>query len=208
MYKEIRSYNAPPLVREGRTIEGYAIVFNSRSQLMYDFWEDKRFFEVISPSAITMEFLRSCDIKFVVEHNRERLLARSNRGDGSLNLSIDSKGVKYEFEAPNTQEGNDMLELIQRGDISGSSFCFIADRDKFKYRWIEEEQAWERTIDGFKSIIDMCITTDPAYQDTDANVRSLLEDMRPEYKKPETPNARYYDDLYNTINKTTIKKRL
>lgn len=67
------------------------------------------------------------DIKMTLWHNREKLLARSNRGEGTLALTVDEIGVKYSFEAPNTPDGNTALELVRRGDLSGSSFTYWSD---------------------------------------------------------------------------------
>ena len=122
---EIRSFaEAPTLNEDGRTIEGYAIVFGVRSNVMYDWEEGRKFVEVIERSAVTDELLNSCDIRALVEHNNQRLLARSNRGKGTLQLDIDDHGLKYRFVSPNTTHGNDIVEMVKRGDISGSSFAF------------------------------------------------------------------------------------
>ena len=95
---EIRSFgeNAAPKLLDERMIEGYAIVFERESRVMYDL-EKKRFFiEVIKSGAISDELLRSCDIKALLEHNKQRLLARCNNGEGSLSLDIDEKrNIEY-----------------------------------------------------------------------------------------------------------------
>ena len=62
----------------GRTIEGYAIVFGVESRMLVDYWDDYR--EIIEPGAITEEELAQMDIKMTMWHNREKLLARSNKG--------------------------------------------------------------------------------------------------------------------------------
>ena len=104
--REVRTFcgGAVPMLREApdggesRTIEGYAIVFGVESVLMVD-WCDA-FREVIEPGAVTEELLRGCDVKMLLWHNREKLLARWNKGEGTLRLSVDETGVKYSFEAP------------------------------------------------------------------------------------------------------------
>lgn len=81
---EIRSFgeNAAPKLLDERNIEGYAIVFERESRVMYDL-EKKRFFiEIIKSGAVSEELLRSCDVKALLEHNKQRLLARSNNGTG------------------------------------------------------------------------------------------------------------------------------
>lgn len=174
---EIRSFSgkATPSITDGRTIEGYAIVFNQRSQVMYDFWEGEYFEEIILPEAVTHELLRSCDVKALMEHNRERLLARSNKGEGTLELEIDDIGLKYRFVAPNTKDGDDAVELVTRGDIGGSSFGFTARSEGCVEReWDKEKQRWLHRIRKFDSLFDVTLTSDPAYIQTSVSMRSLL----------------------------------
>lgn len=198
---EIRSVGgdaAPKIDGEGRTIEGYAIVFGVESQVMVDFWSDERFIEIIDKSSVTEELLRRCDIKALMEHNRERLLARNNRGSGTLELTIDDKGLKYRFEAPNTQEGNDALELIRRGDIGGSSFAFIArSAGCVEKEWLSDKKMWRRTIKRFDGIFDVTITSDPAYLQTSVDARSLAA---PE-PEDDPDMSSYYEELEKRVKK-------
>lgn len=184
---EIRSFggDAAPIISE-RTIEGYAIVFNQWSEIMYD-PEGKRFFrEKISQSAVTDELINRSDIKALVEHNRERLLARYNKGKGTLVLTIDEHGLRYKFEAPNTDDGNYAVEMVSRGDINGSSFAFSAIKGKDDVWAKGADRIFERTINNIRFLSDVTITTDPAYSQTEVNVRSLEEMEEPE-KKEEKP---------------------
>ena len=179
---EIRSYggDAAPTI-DGRTIEGYAVVFNERSEVMLDWSVEhgvRRFVEVIEPSAIDEALLSRSDIKATAEHNRERLLARYNKGKGTLALSLDEHGMKYRFEAPNTNDGNFAVEMIQRGDIGGWSFAFrVKEADT---TWKKEGETWVRTIHKISGLYDVTITTDPAYSQTEVTVRSLEEMEVPE----------------------------
>ena len=86
------------MASESRTITGTAIVFNMESEILDDWGE--RFREVILPSAATMEFLNTQDIKMNLLHERELTIARCNKGQGSMRLSVDEQGVNFEFEAP------------------------------------------------------------------------------------------------------------
>lgn len=177
---EIRSYggDAAPKI-EGRTIDGYAIVFNQRSEVMLD-WTDegiRRFVEVIDPSAVDEALLMQSDIRALVEHNRERLLARYNKGKGTLNLSLDEHGLRYTFDAPNTADGDYAVEMVGRGDISGSSFAFRVKNEDTE--WSKEGKIWLRTIKKISILRDVTITTDPAYTQTEVSVRSLDEMDKP-----------------------------
>jgi uncharacterized protein len=143
----------------------------------------RRFVEVISPSAISDNLLQQSDIKALVEHNRQRLLARYNKGKGTLELTIDEHGLRYKFDAPNTADGDYAVEMVSRGDISGSSFAFRVKNEDTT--WVKDGKLWVRTINKFTSIHDVTITTDPAYTQTEVNVRSLEEMEQPEETKEE-----------------------
>ena len=187
---EIRSFggDAAPKI-EGRTIEGYAIVFNQWSEIMYD-REDKRFFrEKINQSAVTDELINRSDIKALVEHTRTRLLARRNKGYGTLTLEIHDHGLFYRFDAPNTADGDYSVEMVSRGDINGSSFAFSAIKGKDDV-WVKgADGIWERTINNIRFLSDVTITADPAYSQTEVNVRSLEEMEQPE-EQQETQEER------------------
>ena len=139
---------------------------------MYDVDKKQFFIEVIEKGAITDELIRTCDIKALMEHNKQRLLARSNMGVGSLLLSVDDYGLAYNFEAPNTQEGNDAIEMINRGDLFGSSFSYWTDEKK-NVTYQKKDGIWLRTVHKIDRLFDIAIVSDPAYFGTDVTVRSL-----------------------------------
>ena len=90
--KEIRNYGEITPI-EDRTVEGYALVFNSESKDLGGFTE------VIEPSALNGVLERS-DIFCLLNHSKDRgVLARSKNGSGSLSLQVDDKGLKYIIQA-------------------------------------------------------------------------------------------------------------
>lgn len=163
---------APDAQGESRTITGTAIVFNAESEVLDD-W-GYRFREVIKPEACTMEFLNSQDIKMNMLHDRDLTLARCNKGTGSLRLSVDEKGVNFEFEAPRCDIGDRCLEMVRRGDYSGCSFEF----------WPQDYDVEEReggkdvkiTHKKFRALSALTIGMDPAYKQTSVNARELYEE--------------------------------
>ena len=114
---EIRSAAAPSV--NGRRVSGMAVVFNSPSQVLFE--AGRRFVEIILPGAIDEALIQRSDVKALVDHNRERLLARSKKGRGTLSLRVTSTGLYYEFSAANTADGDYTVEMVRRGDIDGSS---------------------------------------------------------------------------------------
>ena len=179
--KENREY-APHLAEENsRIVEGYAIVFNQQSRQLYDKASRKVFTEIIDPRAVTKAFLDDQDVKMLYNHSNDMLLARSTFGFGTLTYEIDEYGVKYRFEMPNTTVGNDVLELIRRGDVWGCSFAFSYAKDGIR----DEKRNGQnyRTVIQMASIDDFSIVVDPAYMGTFVCTREFnapeeqLEDM-------------------------------
>lgn len=176
---------------QSRVISGYAILFGVESVPLWSDSESEAR-EIIAPEAITKELLDGCDIKFTMFHNRELILARSQNGEGTLKYFVDEKGVRFEFEAPDTIDGDKALELVRRGDLSGCSFAFTTDY------W--DAQCVERTtkrVDGrsyitytvrtIDAVHDFTLAADPAYPDTSVEAReieSLRENALAEENKP------------------------
>lgn len=145
-----------------RHIVGYALLFNSRSVQLGDFTE------VIMPEALNAEILKRSDIFCLVDHNIGRgALARSKYGEGSLTLTIDEKGLKYEFDAPHTALGDELLEGIRRGDISNSSFSFTVKRDEWQQT---PEGGYLRIIHEFDRLFDVSPVYQPAYDETSVEI--------------------------------------
>ncbi len=170
---------AAPGEAPSRKICGYAIMFNVPSVILDrdDHYEER---EVIKPCAVTKELLDSSDIIMTMYHNREIVLARSNKGKGTLSYRIDSKGVFFEFDAPNSPNGDEALELVRRGDITGCSFIFgsyyyndeYVRREEKKVNGVTQVTCYVLKMTG---IYDFTITTKPAYPDTSVEAREARE---------------------------------
>ena len=180
---EIRATNSTPVVnQDSRTVEGYAVVFNSQS-------EDLGFYETINPAAITEEVLMRSDVFCLFNHDQDKVLARSKYGTGSLQLQLDEQGLKYTFTAPNTDLGDELLEYLRRGDIDSSSFAFTVSTD-------EGSEVWTTGTDGrqYREILkidelhDVSPVWNPAYTSTSVSQRTLdklnqLRNMQDEKEK-------------------------
>ncbi|MBO4380131.1 MAG: HK97 family phage prohead protease [Muribaculaceae bacterium] len=176
-------------IREGegeqsRTIAGYAIIFGVQSVPLWSD-EDCEAREVIAPESVTRELLDESDIKMTMFHDRQLILARSNKGKGTLSYSIDEKGVAFEFEAPHTADGDKALELVRRGDIAGCSFAFSTYYydDQYVGRESVMEEGREMvtyTVKRILAVHDFTLAADPAYPDTSVEVRNLRDALAAE----------------------------
>ncbi len=142
---------------QGRTLEGYAAVFNNPADI-------GDFTETIAPGAFRQALQDNKDILALVDHDSARVIGRTR--SGSLKLSEDSHGLKYTIDVPNTQDGNDILELARRGDLGGMSFGFTIP---------ENGETWDgktRTLTGVELLEISVVSAWPAYDGTTVNARS------------------------------------
>ena len=169
---EIRSIQKVSQVSDN-IIEGYAVVFNRESEILYDKINHRYFIEVIDPSSIDVELIQRSDIKMLIDHSKSRMLARSRYGVGSLQLEIDEYGLKFRFEIPDTVDGQFIREMVRRNDYNGCSFAFTDDIVDVEYD--KERGMAKRYVRKIKQLYDCSIVADPAYSDTEVSVRSLEE---------------------------------
>lgn len=161
-----------------RTIVGYAAKFECWSDPIMGWFKEK----------IARGAFDECDLQDVImcfNHRDDAILARTT--SGSLQLEVDDIGLRFSFETPNTSLGNDMLELVRRGDVSKCSFRFGVAQDEWRYADEQNGLATdERTILKFSRVVDVALVVFPAYPDTEASVRHL-EERKAEYFKEHTP---------------------
>lgn len=172
---------------DSKKVFGYAAKFNTESEnLGSGEWQIR---ETIEPGAFDDVLMD--DVRALFNHSDNHILARSRNGEGTLKLGVDDTGLWYEFEAPDTQSGRDLMTSIQRGDVDQSSFSFtVAEGGQ---RW-EERQDGEgpviskRTITKIARLYDVSPVTFPAYPDATVAMRSLTEFRNAsEEAPPETP---------------------
>jgi|LSQX01.2.fsa_nt_gb HK97 family phage prohead protease len=179
--REIRVYDIPVQVEvreEGkkRVVSGYAAVFGQMSRNLG--W----FREVIERGAF--DNVLDQDVVALYNHDYNHVLARTI--SKTLQLEVDERGLKYTFEAPNTTIGNDLVEMISRGDVQHSSFAFTVQDEK----WSQDEENGEvRTVLKVKRLYDVSPVVMPAYTQTDV---SLAKRSYDDWKKKNEPP---YDDL-------------
>lgn len=197
-----------------RTITGYAILFNTPSEPLWSD-EDSEAREVIAPEAITKELLDGCDIKFTMYHDRQLILGRSNKGMGTLSYFIDEKGVGFNLELPKSPNGDEALELVSRGDISGCSFAFTtrywdSDFVERSAKVVNGATQITYTVKAITGVYDFTLAADPAYTDTSVEAREfttgLREAMKPEEPKPDTEAvARQVREMRRVANQSIIQ---
>lgn len=159
---ELRAHDA------GATISGYAAVFNKETIIGGGTWG---FREQLAPGAFDTA-IKDDDVRALFNHDPNYLLGRTE--SGTLRLSVDKKGLKYDVDLPDTAQARDVRTLIQRGDVSGSSFGFTVDEDDWDETEVKKGKLPLRTIRKV-SLWDVSPVTYPAYPQTSVSARSKAE---------------------------------
>jgi len=143
------------------TIEGYAAVYNVRSEV------GPGMFEEILPGAFD-ERIKKDDIRALFNHDKNNILGRLSAN--TLELRSDAKGLYYRIYPPDTQAGRDVVTSIKRGDITGSSFSFKITGIDDDFRSIKHGVL--RTVKKFSGIGDVGPVIFPAYDQATVSARS------------------------------------
>lgn len=157
-----------------RTLVGYAAVWNSESGNLGGFTER------VMPGAFT-KTMGEADVRAVMNHDASLVLGRSR--SGTLRLEEDDHGLRYEVDLPDTATARDVATLIERGDISGSSFKFRV----VKQEWDREDRDLPLRSLTEVSLADVGPVTYPAYDATEGQLalRSLIEGDDKSSEKPD-----------------------
>lgn len=168
---EIRAFNFEVRAQEddehGTFVEGTPIVYDSWTNLG---WYD----EMIDRGALADTDLR--DVRFLVNHNTDMIpLARSrnNNENSTMQMSIDDEvgmKIRVNLDTENNAEAKALYSAIERGDISGMSFMFTVDGD----RWEDESSEHpKRHIERISKVFEVSAVTFPAYEATNISARGL-----------------------------------
>ena len=140
-------------------VVGHASVYDSRSNNLGGFYE------FIERGAFTEELIANSDVRALINHDPNLILARNT--SGTLNLTADERGLKYEFEMPETSYGKDLAISMKRGDISQSSFAFTVAEDEWS---TDAEGNNIRTIKKIAELFDISSVTYPAYSHAESDL--------------------------------------
>lgn len=165
---ERRSIAAPIEVRAkddgAKTLVGYAALYDTPSADLGGFTE------FVRAGAFDRALRENQEVLARVEHDTRLLLGR--RSNGTCRVTADAKGLRYEVDLPDTAAARDLLALVERGDVRGSSFAFAVPD--------ENAERWSRTADGKRvrelldlDLFDVAPTADPAYPATTVSARAL-----------------------------------
>lgn len=161
---EIRAEETGNENRAGRII-GTPIVFGQ--------WTNRGWcMEQIAPGALNQTDLR--DVRFLVGHDFESIpLARSrnNNENSTMQMTVTDIGmeIRVDLDIQNNPRAKELYSAVKRGDISGMSFAFLVDKD----RWDDlDTDMPKRTIESISKVIEVSAVAFPQYEETDLQAAS------------------------------------
>jgi len=151
-------FRSKPELR-GNRLGGYAAVFGEVTTL-----GDGRG-ERMAPGSLDRA-LEDSDVRSLYNHSPLHVLGRQKAG--TLRLRVDSRGLEYEVDLPDTTYARDLRELVERGDIDGASFAFIPGL-------VDYDRSTDTTTHTeVRELIDVSPVTFPAYSGATTEARSRL----------------------------------
>jgi HK97 family phage major capsid protein len=88
---------------------------------------------------------------------------------GTLRLKQDKRGLWVSIDIPNTTDGNDVRELVRRGDLSQMSFAFVPHEDGSE--WETDQRGGRNRLITSARLYDVSIVSVPAYSATSVACR-------------------------------------
>ena len=150
----------------GDYIIGRAILYDSPTNI------DGLFEETICKGSLDGADLT--DVRFLVNHDTSKIpLARSrrNNSNSTMQLLVDDEGmqIRVNLDTENNAEARALYSAVKRGDISGMSFMFVVEQE----RWEETDSNYpKRFVEKISTVIEVSAVTFPAYEDTDISARN------------------------------------
>jgi Escherichia/Staphylococcus phage prohead protease len=165
LIRELRSAGLVDADVKGRTVRGYAAVYDSP-------WNDALveqtgYVEKIARGAFRTAMKSAGNVPLLREHDRRTMLATTrNKG---LRLKDEPKGLYFEADLPNTTLGNDTLEEIRCGNVWGMSYGMASDPAKDS---TYTRNPNTRTINTIQRLLDVTLTWEPSYEAATVELRS------------------------------------
>ncbi|MBR2776759.1 MAG: HK97 family phage prohead protease, partial [Prevotella sp.] len=146
----------------------------------------RKVYEILEPGCISRELLAKSDVILNLNHSNmvPDVLGRFRNSDrDTLSLELRGDGIDCRCDLPHTNNANDALELMKRGDITGMSFAFEDDYEDTengvsyeRTNDVEDgKEVWLRHVKKITGLYDVAIVTHPAYEQTNVGLREASE---------------------------------
>lgn len=154
------------VTKNGRRFDGYAAIYGQETDL-------GAFVEVMVPPAFRAGLATNPNLPMLWHHN-EQLPPFATMSAGTLEVQEDRRGLRVQAEIDERHLlGPTLISMMERGEVRGMSIGFVTGRQNNKVS--ERAGRVLRTITGFKKLLDVSPTWEPAYEGTSAELRSLTD---------------------------------
>jgi len=146
--------------KQPKTIEGYALLFNSPSKDLGGF------VEVIDPKAL--DNVNLSNVIMLDQHDYSKPLASVKAG--TLKLDVDDKGLHFVATLDDSVSyANDAYQNVKSGNVDSMSFRFDVDDNGDEFTQDDQGKV-VRTIKQVKDLFEVSTVTIPAYDDSNVQV--------------------------------------
>ena len=170
--KEVRAFlfdiKAEENDEHGHFLTGQPIVYNSKTDMGW-------YSEIIEAGALDNTDLK--DIPLLVNHDNDMIpvaRSRNNNENSTMQFVVTDSGmeIRADLDTENNMDSRALYSAAKRKDISGMSFAFTVDED----RWEDVDTDHPtRHILSIKKIFEVSAVTFPAYEATSLEARSANE---------------------------------
>lgn len=155
-----------------KIIEGKAVTFDEATTLFEI--DGVKYKEIIDRHAFDNTDISQAFLKY---NHSDNIMAMARVKNKTLNIEIRDDGVYMTAELANTTAGNDLYELVKRGDIDKMSFAFTVRAEEHN----KETNTW--TVKDIDTLYDVAAVTIPAYDNTQLYARRVedVEALKQQY---------------------------
>lgn len=192
--------------QHGAIITGHPIVFNQETEI--ETWAGT-IREVIDPEAID-NATDMRDVRFLVGHDTSRIpmaRSRNNNEHSTMQLTPDEIGLamRANVDTENNGTARELYSAAGRGDISGMSFMFRADKDSWDDLDADKPL---RHIRHISKIYEVSAVVFPAYEGTDLEAADESKRLESLVASLESARKRRAEDRAKAQNDERRRKAL
>lgn len=194
--KEIRAFDFEVRTEQsdehGHYITGKPIVYGSATEIYHPL--RGRYTEIIDDGALADADLR--DVRFLVNHNTDMIpLARSRNNNANSTMQmevVDGEGmnIRVDLDIENNADAKALYSAVERGDLSGMSFMFTVDEDKWEDL---NSEIPTRHIRAISRVMEVSAVTFPAYEATSIQTRGLSDALDSAWASLESARAKQHE---------------
>lgn len=167
-------------------VEGYATTFDDPYVMME--FDGVKYMEKIDRQALTGADMS--DVIFLYNHEGMVFAREKN---GTLQLSINEKGLYVRADLSSTEASREMYESIKAGLVTQMSWAFTIEEESYN------EKTHTRSILKVRKVYDVSAVSIPANPNTDISARSYFDGVIKEEARREAARAERVERIKNKI---------